>query len=87
MKRFSKNLSDKGSRDKAFKIVSDSKYDGFQRGLASMVYRFFDKSVVVVVLLQSQIINLQMNFIGRIIEYLREEKFIHRLEIIFGVLI
>ena len=52
-----------------------------------MVYRFFDKSLVVVVLLQSQIINLQMNFIGRIIENLREEKFIHRLETIFGVLI
>ena len=30
-------------RDKAFKIASDSKYDGYQRGLASMVYRFFDK--------------------------------------------
>ena len=87
MKRFSKNQSDKGSRDNAFKIASDPKYDGYQRGLASMVYRFFDKNVVVVVLLQSQIINLQMNFIGRIIEYLREEKFIHRLETIFGVLI
>ena len=30
-------------RDKAFKIVSDPKYDGYQRGLASMVYKFFDK--------------------------------------------
>ena len=30
-------------RDKAFKIASDSKYDGYQRGLASMVYKFFDK--------------------------------------------
>ena len=30
-------------RDKAFKIVSDQKYDGYQRGLVSMVYRFFDK--------------------------------------------
>ena len=27
----------------AFKIASDSKYDGYQRGLASMVYKFFDK--------------------------------------------
>ena len=26
--------SDKVLRDKAFKIVSDSKYDGYQRGLA-----------------------------------------------------
>ena len=29
--------SDKVLRDKAFKIASDSKYDGYQRGLASMV--------------------------------------------------
>ena len=27
----------------AFKIVSDQKYDGYQKGLASMVYKFFDK--------------------------------------------
>ena len=30
-------------RDKAFKIASDQKYDGYQRGLASMVFKFFDK--------------------------------------------
>ena len=30
--------------DKASKITSDPKYDGYQRGLASMVYRFFDKT-------------------------------------------
>ena len=35
--------SDKYFRDKAFKIASDSKYDGYQRGVASMVYKFFDK--------------------------------------------
>ena len=35
--------SDKFFRDKAFKIASDSKYDGYQRGLASMIYKFFDK--------------------------------------------
>ena len=35
--------SDKVSRNKAFKIASDLKYDGYQRGLASMVFRFFDK--------------------------------------------
>ena len=35
--------SDKVSRNKAFKIVSDPKYDGYQRALASMVYKFFDK--------------------------------------------
>ena len=35
--------SEKVLRDKAFKIASDSKYDGYQKGLASMVYKFFDK--------------------------------------------
>ena len=44
----SKNLikrtqSDKILRDKAFNIAKDPKYDGYQRGLASMVYKFFDK--------------------------------------------
>ena len=44
----SKNLvkrtqSDKVLRDEAFKIASDPNYDGYQRGLASMVYKFFDK--------------------------------------------
>ena len=35
--------SDKVLRDKAFEIASNSKYDGYERGLASMVYKFFDK--------------------------------------------
>ena len=38
--------SDKVLRDKALKIVSDPKYDGDQRGLASMVYEFFDKKSI-----------------------------------------
>ena len=35
--------SDKVLRDKAFKIASNPKYDGCQRGLASMVYKLFNK--------------------------------------------
>ena len=30
-------------RDKAYDIASNPKYDGYQRGLASMVYKIFDK--------------------------------------------
>ena len=30
-------------RDQAFNIAKGLKYDGYQRGLASMVYKFFDK--------------------------------------------
>ena len=33
--------SDKVLRNKAFKIASDPKYDGYKRGLASMVYKIF----------------------------------------------
>ena len=35
--------SDKVLRDKAYDITSNPEYDGYQRGLASMVYKFFDK--------------------------------------------
>ena len=35
--------SDKVVRDKAFKIASDPKHDSYQRGLASMIYKFFHK--------------------------------------------
>ena len=35
--------SEKILRNKTFKIASDPKYDGYQRGLAPMVYKFFDK--------------------------------------------
>ena len=37
---------DKFLRDKAFNITKSPKYDGYQRGLASMVYKFFDKKSV-----------------------------------------
>ena len=33
--------SDKVLKDKAFKIASDPKFDGYQRGLASMAYKYF----------------------------------------------
>ena len=38
-----RTASDKILRDKAFNIAKNPKYDGYQRGLASMVYTFFDK--------------------------------------------
>ena len=38
-----RTAADKVLKDKAFKIVSDQKHDGYQRGLASMVHKFFDK--------------------------------------------
>ena len=38
-----RTFANKVLRDKAFNITKDPKYDGYQRGLASMVYGFFDK--------------------------------------------
>ena len=38
-----KTQSDKVLKDKPFEISSNPKYDGYQRGLASMVYKFFGK--------------------------------------------
>ena len=35
--------SDKILRGKAFNIAKNPRYDGYQRGLASMVYKIFDK--------------------------------------------
>ena len=38
-----RTASDKVLRDKAFNIAKNPKYDEYQRVLASMVYKFFDK--------------------------------------------
>ena len=38
-----RTTSDKILKDKAFNIANNPKYDGYQEGLASMVYRFSDK--------------------------------------------
>ena len=36
-------ISHKVSRNKAFNIVKNPKYDGYQRGLTSIAYEFFDR--------------------------------------------
>ena len=38
-------VADKILKNKAFYIAKDTKYDGYQRGLASIVYKFFDWKV------------------------------------------
>ena len=38
-------ISDQKLRNSAYDIASNPKYDGYQRGLASMVYNFFDSKV------------------------------------------
>ena len=82
--------SDKVLIYKAFRITSDPNHDGYQKGLTSMVYKFFDKKSSgssVATEPNYQIINLQMNFADKLLESLRQEKSANHLETIFGVLI
>ena len=84
-----RSASENVLRDKAFNIAKNPKYDGFRRGLASMVYKFFDKNSKV-----SRVNNgikqndqLAKELHKPIIKNLKEEKYIHYLKTIFGVLI
>ena len=40
-----RTIADKNLKNRAFDIAKDPKYDGYQRGLASMIYTFFDSKV------------------------------------------
>ena len=79
--------SDRVVRDKAFKFANNPKHIGYQRGLASMVYKFFDKYLKPVVLNLCQINNLHMNFINQLLKNLTKGKFILHLKTISGALI
>ena len=73
-------------RDEAFKITSDLECDGYQRRLASMVYKIFDKKSKVSGIVNEP--NYQLvNELHKPIIRKFKKKFIHHLEIIFGVLI
>ena len=45
-----RTVSDKILHDKAFNNAKNLKYNGCQRGLASIIYKFFDKKYLAVVL-------------------------------------
>ena len=81
--------SDKVLRDKAFKIASDPKNTGYQRGLASIVHKFFDKKSSGsgvdepnYRLANEKNLNRETNE-----KNLNREKLIHHLETIYGALI
>ena len=38
-----RTVSDKVLTDKALNVAKNPKYDGYPKGLASMIYNFFDK--------------------------------------------
>ena len=88
IKRFNKTNSIRQSlRDKAFKIATNPKYDGYQQGLALMVYKFFDKKSSGRGVDAEPNYQLANELHKQVIKNSREEKFIHPLEAIFGVLI
>ena len=60
LKDFAKRtVSDKVLRDKPFNIAKNPKYDRYQRGLASVVYKFFDKRLLLQVQINLQVVVLQ----------------------------
>ena len=79
--------SDKVLGDKAFKIASDPKYYGYQRGLASMVYKCFDKKSKGSGIANEPNYQLANKLYKRIIRKFKKRKFINHLQTIFGVLI
>ena len=84
-----RTASDKVLRDKAFNIAKNPKNDGYQRGLASVVYKFFDKNS------KDSGVNIPLDFNEQlakelqkpIIRNFKKEQFILDSKIIFGVLI
>ena len=82
--------SDKVLRDKAFKIASDSKYYGYQRGSAFIVYKVFDKKSSEKGVDTKPNDQLANELHRQIISKFKRRKVyssIHCLETIFGVLI
>ena len=67
-------------RDKAFKIARNPEYNGYERGLASTFCKYFDKES------KGQIHNLQMNFINRLLEKLKDVMSALNLKAILGEL-
>ena len=55
-----RTAADKVLRDKVFNIAKDLKHNGYERSLAAMVYKFFDKKLQIVVSLCLEI-NLLLN--------------------------
>ena len=74
--------SDKVLRDKAYDIVSNPKYDGYERGLASMVYKLFDKKSIGSGIASSSILADERH--KPIIRKFKKEKYIRKLKIIYG---
>ena len=81
-----RTVADKILKNKAFDIAKDPKYDGYQGGLASMVYKFFDKKSKGS---DAKHVNTKITPQNQQLaeENLKKGKYIQHLKIIFVVLI
>ena len=89
-----RTAADKILRDKSFNIAKDLRYDGYQRVLASMVYKYFDKktkgSGVTTLANKSAIKSIPQNeqlakeLHKPIIRKFKKEKYIQHPKTIFG---
>ena len=69
-----RTASDKILSDKAFNVAKNSKYDGYQRSTASMVYIFLDKKSADIALLHLQInllLKIKLHKVGVLWTWLR----------------
>ena len=93
-----RTIADKILKNKAFNIAKDPKYDGYQRGLGSMVYIFFDKKSASLAdkSTQGSGVNtkpapqnqqLAEELHNPLLKIFETEKYMQHLKIIFGVLI
>ena len=79
-----RTASDKVLRDKVFNIAKNPKYDGYQSGIASMVYKFFDKNTFDGAIKSTPNEQLAEELQKPIIKKFKKGKYIHHLKTIFG---
>ena len=62
-------------KNKAFNIAKNLKYDGYRRGLASVIYNFFDKKPKTVVLIKklNKLNNSVKNYKNQLLEKVQKE--------------
>ena len=92
-----KTAANKVRLDKAFNIAKNPKYDGYQRGLTSIVYNFFDKKFASLADKSATRSGIKNKKVSKkelaeelhkpLIKNSRKEKYTHLLYTIFGVLI
>ena len=70
-------------RDKAYNIASNPEHDGYQRGLASMVYKFFDKKSMGSGIMKNSFLILADELHKPVIKKFNKKKYIRNLKIIY----